>query len=166
MSVLEAWKAEWAGEAAVTRRVLERVPEADFGWKPHEKSMSMVQLASHIVDIPSWVEHTFNADELVFDPATFKPWFAASSADLLEAFDRHSSKAVEVLSSQSEDVVGKIWTLKMLDKVVLQMPKAAVLRAFVFSHLIHHRGQLSVYLRLRDIPVPSIYGPSADEGSF
>jgi len=166
MTVIEALAAELKQECAITRRLLERLPDDKFAWKPHVKSMSLGQLASHIAETPSWVGHTFAQDVLDIDPATFKPWLAADRAELLAAFDKHVAGALEVLQAQPDAILATTWTMSVKGQTVFSESRAVVLRMFIYSHLIHHRGQLSVYLRLNDIPVPSIYGPSADEQSL
>jgi uncharacterized damage-inducible protein DinB len=163
MKPLEALAGEFQHEAATTRKVLERLPEESYGWKPHEKSWSAAGLASHIVNIPSWIGPTLDQAELVLDPATYKPWIAASRAELLAKFDENVAAGLAAFGKYGDDVLGQMWTLKTPEKSLFTLPKAFVLRGFVFSHMIHHRGQLSVYLRMLNVPVPAIYGPSADE---
>ena len=163
MKILQTLAEEFKHEAAITRRVLERLPEASFGWKPHEKSMPAARLASHIAEIPGWITPALDQDELVFDPATHKPWIASTSAELLAKFDGNVAAGLACMGRHPDTVLRKMWSLKSPTETFLTIPKAAVMRGFVLSHLIHHRGQLSVYLRLLNVPVPSIYGPSADE---
>jgi uncharacterized damage-inducible protein DinB len=163
MKILDTLAEEFQHEAAITRRALERLPEASFGWKPHEKSMPAARLACHIAEIPGWIVPALDQDELVFDPATFKPWIAAGSAELLAKFDANVAAGLACFTRHEDSVLAGMWSLKSPTETFLTMPKAAVLRGFVLSHLIHHRGQMSVYLRLLNVPVPSIYGPSADE---
>ena len=163
MKILDTLAEEFQHEAAITRRALERLPEASFGWKPHEKSMTAARLACHVAEIPGWIVPALDQDELVFDPATFKPWIAAGSAELLAKFDANVAAGLACFTRHEDSVLAGMWSLKSPTETFLTMPKAAVLRGFVLSHLIHHRGQMSVYLRLLNVPVPSIYGPSADE---
>jgi len=163
MRLIDPMIGEFGKEAATTRRFLERVPEADHGWKPHEKSMSMGALASHIAELLQWMSEIFERDEYNIEPSSYRPWLARDRAELLERFDAHREKALATMKEVPDAKLMEPWSLKMAGKTVFTMPRAAVLRAFVFSHLIHHRGQLSVYLRLRDVAVPSAYGPSADE---
>jgi uncharacterized damage-inducible protein DinB len=157
---------EFDHEMGTTRRILDRVPEGDFAWKPHEKSFSLGQLAGHIANIPRWLVVTF--DTTVFDLATAgedaRPAPPATKADLLQRFDANVKAARAKLDEQLDAAFATTWTLKQGTYEVFTMPKRAVLRSFVMNHLIHHRGQLSVYLRLRNVPLPSIYGPTADEG--
>jgi uncharacterized damage-inducible protein DinB len=163
MSAIEPFVGQFEHEMQSTRNILSRVPEADFAWKPHEKSYSLGQLASHIAEIPSWVPVTVGQDEFVINPGEYKPWHAKDSKDLVETFDKNVAAATGQLAGLADDKLTTIWTMKSGDRVLFQMPRIAVLRAFILSHLIHHRGQLTVYLRLRDIPVPQTYGPTADE---
>lgn len=166
MAVKDSLLPEFDHEMGTTRRVLERVPEADMAWKPHAKSFSLGQLASHIANIPTWAESTF--DLTVFDLATLgedtRPKQPAELAPILAAFDANVKKARAKVNDQLDAAFFTPWTLKQNGQEVFTMPKIVVWRSFIMNHLIHHRGQLSVYLRLRDVPLPSIYGPTADEG--
>src|SRR4051794_13815474 len=166
MSLKDGILPEFDHEMGTTRRLLERVPEADFAWTPHEKSFPLGHLAGHIANIPHWVEITF--DESSFDVggagASARPKPPASVAELLTTFDANVKKARGKIDEQIDPAFFATWTLKNDGQEVFTMPKIAVLRSFVMNHLIHHRGQLSVYLRLRNVPLPSIYGPTADEG--
>jgi uncharacterized damage-inducible protein DinB len=163
MTTTESLAAEFAHEGRTTRKHLERLPEDKLDWRPHQKSFTARGLASHIVECASWVEAIFTKDEFNFDPATYKPFNASSVADLLQAFDSKVAAGSRVLSAVHEEDLQLPWRLKIMDRVRFEKPKAAVLRDFTLSHLIHHRGQLSVYLRLLDVPVPGSYGPSADD---
>ena len=165
MSLIDPFVQEFQHEMRTTRNTLARVPASDFTWKPHEKSYSFGQLASHIVEIPSWVPVTVGQDEFVMNPGEYQPWEARDAADLLETFDRNVAAAAEQLAGLPDDKLMTTWTMKSGERVLFQMPRMAVLRAFILSHVIHHRGQLTAYLRLRDIPVPQTYGPTADEPS-
>ena len=169
MSLSEMILPEFEQEMANTRRTLERVPDEKFEWKPHEKSSSLGGLATHLANIPSWTTHTFEKDELDIAPPDAPPFRleqAKSTADLLAAFDKNVADARATLQGAGDDLWFGNWSLLSGGKTVMNMPRAAVLRGFVMSHLIHHRAQLGVYLRLLDVPVPAIYGPSADEGGF
>ena len=158
--------AEMEQEAAVARKCLERIPAEKFAWKPHEKSMAMGALASHIAEMFAWTPATIQHSELDFAKMDYKPFEPSSTEDLVEFFDKNVAEAIEVLSNTTDDVFLENWTLRNGENVYFTLPKAAVMRSFVLNHIVHHRGQLSVYLRLNDIPVPSIYGPSADEGNM
>lgn len=150
-------------EAQVTRRCLERIPAEKFSWKPHERSMTMGRLASHIAEMFGWTGPTLQNLELDFSKIDYKPTEPATTEELLEYFDETVSEAAEILKSTPDSVMMENWTMRDGEKIFITMPKAAVMRSFVLNHIFHHRGQLSVYMRLNDIPVPSIYGPSADE---
>jgi uncharacterized damage-inducible protein DinB len=155
-------------ELATTRRVLERVPEEHFPWKPHEKSMTLSRLATHVVDLVHWQTMTLQSQELDLGgglpPDIERP--PASREALLSTFDANVAALKEALAQASEPDLRQVWTLRMGEKVLLRMPRLAVLRTMCLSHMINHRGQLCVYLRLLGVPVPSIYGPSADEPGF
>ena len=162
MALVDALLPEFDREMTTTRKVLERVPEDKFAWKPHAKSFSLGALAAHVATLPTWGKETLDKSEI--DIAGGQPPAApASKAELLTAFDRHVAATRSALAGRSDAELLATWTLKRGGTTIFSMPKTAVLRSFVFSHLIHHRGQLCVYLRLLDVPVPSIYGPSADE---
>jgi uncharacterized damage-inducible protein DinB len=164
MPIKEALLPEYDLEMKTTRRVLERVPMADAQWKPHDKSMSLGRLATHISEIPGWIGSILNASELDLGATSdYKPATLQNSEELLSAFDANVAKTRAFIASKSDADLMEIWTLKSGGKAVMSIPKAGVLRSLLMNHLIHHRGQLSVYLRLRNVPVPSIYGPSADE---
>ena len=158
----EALSLELEHESKTTRKLLERVPETAFDWKPHEKSMSLGQLASHLADNPNWVTPILELEEMSIDP-DYKPYIASSSEELLERFDTNTRQAVETLKSQSDEDLMKPWRFVAGGEVKMEMPRIGVLRSIILNHTYHHRGQLSVYLRLNDVPIPSIYGPSADE---
>ena len=152
-------------EAQSTRKMLERVPD-QFDWQPHDKSMTLGRLATHVAEIPQWTRATVTADELDFAKTDYKPVTLNNAAELVETFDKAIADSVELLQNASDADLMRPWQLRNGEKVLLEMPKAAVLRSMVLSHLIHHRGQLSVYLRLKDVPLPSVYGPTADEQMF
>jgi uncharacterized damage-inducible protein DinB len=151
-------------EGARTRRVLERVPSDKLAWVPHAKSMHMGRLAMHIATIPGRLSAWVLTDEFQFAPnPTPEP---ASTAEILAAHDASIATAKQNLSSLSDAALDTMWTGKRDGKTIMSMPKGALIRSLVLNHWFHHRGQLSVYLRLLDVPVPSIYGPSADENPF
>ena len=160
---------EFDQEMANTRRTLERVPEDKFDWKPHEKSTTLGSLATHIANMPSWVGHSINGEELDIAPPGQPPLVTApkhTRDEVLADFDKNVAAAREALAGVDDERMLGPWTLLKGGNKVLTLPRAAVIRSFVISHIIHHRAQLGVYLRLNDIPVPSVYGPSADESSF
>jgi uncharacterized damage-inducible protein DinB len=165
MPIAQTLLPEFDHEMANTRRMLELVPAADAAWKPHPKSYSLGDLASHTVTLPMWGRLTLELPELdLGSPANAgiarTPF--TGTPELLERFDRNVREARAALASASDAALGEVWTLKNGATTVFSMPRAVVLRGFVLSHMIHHRGQLSVYLRLRDVPLPSLYGPTAD----
>jgi uncharacterized damage-inducible protein DinB len=164
MAIKDALLPEFDHEMQVTRKVLARVPDEKFGWKPHDKSMTMGRLATHIAQIPGWVKETLVQDGLDIGGG-FKPTDFATRDEVLAKFDTLVAAGRSMLDAATDAQFMAPWTLKNNGQEVFTMPKIAVVRAWVFNHTIHHRGQLSVYLRLNDVPVPSIYGPSADEAS-
>lgn len=161
-----AFLAEMDNEAKVARECLARVPADKFDWKPHEKSMTMGRLAVHVAEMFGWTKETLTQDVLDFATADFTPFEPSTTEQLLAFFDDHVAKAKAILAATPDDTFFTEWTMRNGEQVYFTMPKVAVMRSFVMNHIIHHRGQLSVYLRLNDIPVPSIYGPSADEGQM
>jgi uncharacterized damage-inducible protein DinB len=164
MPIVDALLPEFDHEMAVTRRVLERVPEGAFAWKPHPKSYTMGELAQHVSMIPMWGHVTLAQEEidLVGDGRIA---VSPGIADLLAGFDQHVAEARAALVGRTDGELMAPWTLRREGQTLFTMPKASVWRSFVMNHLIHHRGQLSLYLRLQDVPVPSLYGPSADEAA-
>jgi len=165
----ELFLAELEREAAPTRRVLERVPEGRNDWKPHEKSMALGYLAALVASLPSWVGMTVHQDQLDFTPdnsSKYKTRERSNRQELLKLFDDSVAEARQALRSTSDEHLMKPWRFLVHGKVVSEQPRYIVLRDSVFNHLAHHRGQLTVYLRLTDASVPSIYGPSAYEGRF
>ena len=165
MAMKDALLPEFDHEMATTRRLLERVPEAEFAWKPHDKSMALGQLAGHIANLPQWCSATL--DSTVFDldsmPPDRRPQLPESRAALIAEFDGKVTRAREQLARTTDPELMTPWTLKKGGHEIFTLPRVSAIRSFVMNHLIHHRGQLSVYLRLRDVPVPPIYGPTADE---
>jgi uncharacterized damage-inducible protein DinB len=163
--MVDALLPEFDHEMTTTRKLLERVPDDRLAWKPHDKSMSIGALATHLSNLPWWGEMTLTRPE--FDVASVGPQAEATSrAQILETFDRHVAATRAARSASSDAELMAPWALKREGHTIFSMPRASVWRSFVLSHVVHHRGQLSVYLRLLDIPVPSIYGPSADEGGL
>jgi uncharacterized damage-inducible protein DinB len=168
MSIADSLLPEFDHEMANTRRTLERVAEAKFDWKPHEKSWAMGGLATHLANIPSWASFTINQDSLDLAPAGGPPLKlppATSLKEILETFDKNVSESRAAIVRASDEHLLKPWTLLSGGNIIFTMPRIACLRSFVMNHMIHHRAQLGVYLRLNDLPVPAIYGPSADEES-
>ena len=162
MTISELFLQEFDVEMPGTRQLLERVPEASFTWKPHEKSMTLGRLASHIADLPARCTTIITTDELVRQPG-FTPWAASSTADLLQHFDAATTEARAALAGLREDQLSVVWTLKMGDRTLASLPRAMALRRVFMDHIIHHRAQLGVFLRLLDVPIPGMYGASADD---
>ena len=165
MALSAALVPEFDHEMATSRIVIERVPEDQYGWKPHEKSMTAGRLASHIAEMPSWASASIDHDVLDM-AAGDAPFEATSTAEVLARFDKDVAAARAAIAGCSDETFMQDWALKNGDATLMTMPKIAVVRTFVLNHIIHHRGQLSVYLRELNVSVPSIYGPSADEGSM
>ena len=163
MSSIDVLIQEFENEGATTRRVLERVPEARLGWKPHTKSMSLGTLALHVAMIPGFITEWALQDSADVG-GEGRAQEAKSQAELLAAHDASVAKAKAVLQRLGDAGLQQNWSMTANGAKLMSMPKAALLRNIALNHWYHHRGQLSVYLRLLDVPVPSIYGPSADEG--
>lgn len=149
-------------EAASTRKMLEVIPADKFDWKPHEKSMSLKRLSLHVAEMSNWPTIVVTEDELDFQKDYQLPT-VASTQDLLDIHEKGVEKAVAAIQTMSEEDIMKPWTLRNGEHIIFQLPKIAVLRGMCFNHIYHHRGQLSVFLRLLDVKVPGMYGPSADE---
>lgn len=163
MTIAASMLPELDNEMATTRSLLERVPEQHGEWKPHPKSMSLGRLAAHIAELVGWTNSTIHQTELDFGaPGAYNPAQLTTTAKLLELFDANVQSARAAISGASDADLMVPWTLRNGEHVIFTMPRVAVLRAMVINHVIHHRGQLSVYLRLHDVPLPSIYGPTAD----
>jgi len=150
-------------EIKLTRKVLERLPEEHYAWKPHEKSMSLAALGSHVANLLYWQTMTLQLDGLDLAGLPPQPAPPTSQAELLDKFDRNAAVLRETLAATDDAAFGEPWTLRSGDHVHFTLPRAAVMRSMGISHMIHHRAQLTVYLRLLDEPVPAVYGPSADE---
>ena len=166
--ITQSFLQELEMEMPNTRKSLERIPEK-FDWAPHKKSMTVGRLAQHLAELPDWAVKAISLDELDLAPAgspPAQPQVATSRDQVLATFDKNLSAAKAALSGTTDEHLMKPWSLKMGGKTILTLPRVAVVRNFVLNHNIHHRAQLGVYLRLNDIPVPSVYGPSADEGSM
>jgi uncharacterized damage-inducible protein DinB len=165
MALVDSLLPEFDHEMGTTRRLLERVPEGRIDWKPHEKSWTLGQLAQHVATLPLWGSITLLQSELDL-AVTPEQTPLRTRAALLSAFDTRVAETRAALVGKMDAELLVPWTLKRGTDTIFAMPKVVVWRSFVLSHLIHHRGQLSVYLRMNDVPVPSIYGPSADEAAF
>jgi len=166
MSLAQSLLPEFDHEMSGTRKTLERVPEDRLAWRPHAKSMTLGGLASHLSNLPSWVALTIERDQLDIAPVGAPPLREpekTSRAALLEHFARHRAEGRALLAAATDEHLLGPWTLLGGGKVFFTMPRIASLRSFVMNHMIHHRAQLGIYLRLLDVPVPGLYGPSADE---
>lgn len=166
MPMIDAVLAEFDHESATTRRLLERVPEEKFDWRPHEKSMSLLELTRHIAEMPGWMAAVGGKDELDMAAGGLERSEVGSRDELLAVFDRSVATFREGASALDDEALEKPWRLRTGDEIHFEIPRGAAIRTFIMSHLIHHRGQLSVYLRLLGVALPSIYGPSADEQGF
>ncbi|TDL32875.1 DinB family protein [Jeotgalibacillus sp. S-D1] len=150
-------------ELSTTRRILERLPEDQMLWKPHEKSMTLGGLATHLVNLLNWQVAILQYPEFDLSTVPLRREPLEKRADVLEEFDINVSKLEKLLTECEEKALGEEWILRHGDRIILREPRATAFRTFGLSHMVHHRAQLGVYLRLLDIPVPGIYGPSADE---
>jgi uncharacterized damage-inducible protein DinB len=169
MKISDSLLPEFDQETANTRKTLERVPMDKYDWAPHPKSMPMGKLATHLATIADWMTVTIDQDSLDFNPPGGPPFtmpVPKTKEELLKFHDDGVTKARASLAAASDEALMKPWSLLSGGQVLFTMPKVVVIRSFVMNHSVHHRAQLGVYLRLNDIPVPSIYGPSADEGGM
>jgi uncharacterized damage-inducible protein DinB len=165
MAFTDALLGEFDHEMKTTRSLLERVPMDKAEWKPHTKSTSLGGLASHLAQLAGYGALVAGQNEVDMAPRTapgFKPVQFTTRDELLSAFDANAAKSREQIAKLPESKLGDTWTLRNGDHVIFSLPRAAVFRSFLMNHMVHHRGQLSVYLRLNDVPLPSIYGPTAD----
>ena len=162
MPIAQMLLPEFDQEMKSTRKLLECVPDGKFDYKPHEKSMTLGGLAAHVGEMPNYAVGTLSVEHMNFTGEE-KPFAPATRQELLEAFDKYVVQARELLSKATDEDLAKVWTLTYKGQQVFSMPRAAVLRSMVLSHLIHHRGQLGVYLRMNNVEFPGMYGPSADE---
>ena len=165
MAISEVILPEYDREMANTRKLLELVPDGKFDYRPHAKSMELGRLASHIAEFPSWAKNTLETEVLNLTPDQ-KPYLASSRTELLNKFDSDVKEARELLAKTSDAEFQKTWTMNWGGKTIMSMPRVAVMRGVIMNHMIHHRAQLGVYLRLNEIEFPGMYGPSADEMKF
>jgi len=161
---IEAILAEFRAEVPATQRILERVPQDKLAWKPHAKSRSLGELAFHIANLPGMIEKIAKSDE--FTPGSGPPTPITSVEQIRSTFEKSAHAAEEALSSITEQTALGTWRMVFKGKEILRRPRIAAFRTNVLNHLYHHRGQLSVYLRLLDVPLPPVYGPTADENPF
>ena len=162
MSQIATFQKELEQEAVTTRKMLAAVPNDKYGWKPHSKSMTIRQLATHIAELPTWIDMAINTDGLDFAVNPYNPEPIADTASLLNYFEKTLVEGRTALANAKEDQLAEMWTLRNGEDIFKTEPKADILR-MTFSQVIHHRAQLGVFLRLLDIPIPGSYGPSADE---
>ena len=169
MPIADSILPEFDHEMANTRKTLERVPDDKFAWKPHEKSMTMGQLAGHLAQMPGWGKDTLTTESFDVAPVDgppVQPSRPKNRQEVLALFDKGVAEVRAALAAAKDDQLLKPWSLLAGGKPIFTMPRIAVLRSMILSHSIHHRAQLGVYLRLNNLPVPAMYGPSADEGKM
>lgn len=165
MTQITLFQKELLREAIATRKMLSAVPEGKWDWKPHPKSMNMLQLTTHIAELPTWIGMALNTSELDFAGMDFTPTPLKDTAALVQLFEKSLADAREQLANGKEDTLDQLWTLRNGEQIYSTEPKADVIRMSL-SQIIHHRAQLGVFLRLLDVPIPGTYGPSADDESF
>ena len=163
MTISQSLLGEFDQEMASTRKMLERFPEGKSEWRPHPRSMTLGRLAGHTAEVPWWAAETMRVETMEVDPKTYKPVFATSQEQILSYFAENVKNARAAIAKASDEDMTKNWSILMDGKPLFTMPRIAVLRAFVMNHMVHHRGQLTVYYRMNEVSVPAIYGPSADE---
>ncbi len=161
-SIKQLFLSEVERETENTRKMMERLEGVDLTWKPHDKSASIGDLAGHIVEIHNWVGNAFVEDEFDFH-TSYVPFKPVNAGELLDVLKSGQDRNTSFVNNQEDAAWDKMWTVRAGDFIIASMPKSAAFRFFLHNHLIHHRGQLSVYMRLLDIPVPGLYGPSADD---
>ncbi len=167
MALRDALISEFEYEMGTTRKTLERVPEDKVDWKPHNTSMAMGRLAGHVAEMTGFAATLFETESFDFAPpggTRTEPTVMTSRKQLLEFFDKNVAAAKAAMAKASDEDMQKVWTLMSGGKTFMAMPRGTMMRSMILNHIIHHRGQLSVYLRMNQVPVPSIYGPSGDEG--
>jgi len=164
MAMIDSFLQELEHEAKTTRRVLERVPDHQLGWRPHPKSRTLGELALHVAGTPGEVAKLAAQSEI--QAPDFKDAVPASAAELIPALEKSVATARQLLGKMDDATLNGTWRVKRNGQEVLSMPRASLLRSIMLNHWYHHRGQLLVYLRLLDVPVPSVYGPTADENPF
>lgn len=166
MTIAQSMLSEFDQEMQNTRKTLERVPDDKWNWKPHEKSGTLGWLSGHVASLPGWLTMTLNTEQFDYAPVSgpsYQPPKIENRKDALAAFDKESAEARAALAKASDQDMMATWSLLAGGKEVFSMPRVAVIRGVVMNHLIHHRAQLGVYFRLVGVPVPGLYGPSADE---
>ncbi len=166
MSLSKSMLPEYDQEMAGTRKTLERIPDDKLDWKAHEKSNSIGWVGAHLADIPAWIEITLNHDTFDIDPPGGEPYQVSSPGsrqEILDLFDKNVAAGRAAIAAATDEQLMQPWTLLKAGETILTMPRITMLRSFVLNHTIHHRAHLCVYLRMNDVPVPALYGPSADE---
>jgi uncharacterized damage-inducible protein DinB len=163
MTIAQSFLAELKHEANTTRKMLERVPFDQINWQPHEKSMALLRITQHIASLPLWIPRIIDNEVFNFTNLVYNPPVPENSSDLIKEYDKNIETAEQSLSTYPDEEIVKLWTLKRGDITMFTLLKTVAVRNLALNHLIHHRGQLSVYLRLLNVPVPGAYGPSADD---
>jgi len=162
MTLIESFQKELERESSTTRKMLERVPEGKYDWKPHEKSMTLQQLATHVAEIPGWISGVLNTSEIDFASGAYQPTIVKDNTELMHFFETKFAEGKVALTTASDEQLKDTWTMRSGEHIFNNDTKDEVMRG-VFSQVVHHRAQLGVYLRLLDIPIPGSYGPSADD---
>ena len=163
MTYKESFLFEVKAEAEKTKKLLRIVPEKYFDWKPHEKSFSLSRLSSHVAELLGWISYILESDELDFAKMDYKPPVISENSDLITVLEENTGKAISALEKSNPEDFDKLWTMRSGEKVFFTKCKLEVMRDFALNHLYHHRGQLTVYLRLLNVPLPGLFGPTADE---
>lgn len=163
MTIGQTFAQELRQESIATRKTLERLPDDKWSFQPHVNSMPLGRLATHVAELTGWVVEVIDKEELDFDPATFKPWVGKDREEVLATFEENLARSIAALERVQDEHLARHWSLKVKGQAVFTLPRVAVLRSMVLNHIVHHRAQLGIYLRLNNVPVPSVYGPSADE---
>ena len=168
MSMMQGLMAEFDHEASTTRKLLELIPDAKLSWKPHDKSFTLAQLSGHLATIPEWGQAILADDhfDLVKGAEAGQPPPPATTAEVLQRFDSSIAQFRSTAEGVDEKGLMAPWQLRKGDEVLMEMPRVACARSFIMNHIVHHRGQLTVYLRMLDVPLPSVYGPTADNPDF
>ncbi len=158
---------DFENETALTRRLCETAPEDRYDWKPHEKSMTLGALVGHLAEAASWLDSITEGDSMDFAQLTdYQPFVPTSKTELLATLDENAANFRKLLDGRSDEELRSVWTMRMGDKVLMQQPREEIVRSILIHHVAHHRGQLTVYLRMLDVPVPATYGSTADETTF
>lgn len=163
MKIKDTFISELEEESKSTQKMLEIIPDEKLMWQPHEKSMTLCRLATHIAELPGWISSIMEYDELDFGKENYKAKIVKTNSELLDIFNQNYNRAMKSLKETDDEVFMKNWTLRKNETIYFTLPKIVCLRSFCLNHLYHHRGQLTVYLRLLNIPIPNSYGPTADK---